>query len=144
MGTTAGSLYDQTKILGRLTLDDPIFSLNLGFKPAPGDAFTLFDLGETGSLQGTFDGLDEGSIFAVDSELFRISYRGGRGNDVVLSFVSGSAVPEPGSWILLASGLGLLLLMARFLPAASPAALSRRPRSRDVGSELAISIDATG
>jgi T5SS/PEP-CTERM-associated repeat protein/autotransporter-associated beta strand protein len=112
-GTTAGTQYDQTKILGSLTLDDPILALKLGFTPAPGDAFTLFSLGETGGLFGTFDGLAEGSIFGVDSQSFRITYHGGTGNDVVLTFASGAAVPEPASWILLLSGLGLPVLRAR-------------------------------
>src|SRR5262249_29423000 len=92
-GTTAGTQYDQTRILGSLTLDDPILSLNLGFTPAPGDAFTIFDLSGTGGIQGTFDGLAEGGIFTMDGRSFRISYHGGSGNDVVLTFGS-ATVPE--------------------------------------------------
>jgi autotransporter-associated beta strand protein/T5SS/PEP-CTERM-associated repeat protein len=110
-GTTAGTQYDQTRILGSLTLDDPILALNLGFAPAPGDAFTVFHLSGTGSLEGTFDGLAEGDVFTLDRWSFRISYHGGIGNDVVLTFGS-ATVPEPASWILLVSGMSLLWVIA--------------------------------
>jgi len=40
------------------------------------------------SVFGLFDGLKEGTAFLVDELLFRITYRGGDGNDVMLTRIA--------------------------------------------------------
>ena len=57
-----------------------------------------------GPQTGTFTGLPEGAIFTADGTEFQITYKGGDGNDVVIT-----AVPEPMALLLTPA----LLLMRR-------------------------------
>ena len=56
-----------------------------------GTAFTIVDNTGTLPVSGTFSGLPEGAMFTAAANLFRISYQGGTGNDVVLTAI----VPPP-------------------------------------------------
>jgi hypothetical protein len=60
--------------------------LNVSGTPiAPGAHLRIIDVGGTGAVSGTFDGLPEGASVAVDNGVrFRITYHGGDGNDVEL------------------------------------------------------------
>ena len=64
-----------------------------------GETFLIIDNDGSDPIQGTFNGLAEGTIFLADNHLFQISYQGGTGNDLVLT-----AVPEPTTWAMM--GLG--------------------------------------
>jgi hypothetical protein len=78
-------------------------SLFTGAMPMVGSQFEILDV--AGSLDGEFAGLGENSIVATTGgELFRISYLGGDGNDVVLTLI-----PEP-TTALLAAAMSALLL----------------------------------
>ena len=70
-------------------------SLSIGddFQAASGDTFTLIDNVTNGAVGGTFDGLAEGTIFAVQGQAFQISYIGGDGNDVTLTAVPIAVTP---------------------------------------------------
>ncbi|QDT78380.1 hypothetical protein Mal35_18290 [Gimesia maris] len=50
-----------------------------------GDTFEIIDV--SGTLTGTFAGLDNGDTVLVNGQTFRIFYNGGDGNDVVLTFL---------------------------------------------------------
>lgn len=102
-GTTAGTGYDQMIVGGDISLGGSTLSLSLGFAPNDGDMFTILLNNGTNPIGGTFTGLANGAEFTIGAESFSISYVGGDGNDVVLT-----AVPEPGSAVLLLGGLAML------------------------------------
>lgn len=52
-----------------------------------GATFTIIDNTSANPVSGTFAGLPEGATFTVGANLFRITYAGGTGNDVVLSVI---------------------------------------------------------
>jgi len=108
-GTTPGTLYDQTDVTGGVSLGNSTLSLSLGFSPVTSNQFTIINNDLVDAVSGTFNGLPEGSsVFVGGINEFKISYVGGTGNDVVLTFL----VPEPNSACLLGIG-GLVLLQRR-------------------------------
>ena len=58
---------------------------------------------------GTFKGLAEGATFTVSGYVFKISYVGGDGNDVVLSVQSVPALPKTGFSLPLANAYLVLI-----------------------------------
>jgi hypothetical protein len=50
-----------------------------------GDQFTIIDNRSDEPVDGTFDGLEEGTQIIIDGAIFSITYVGGDGNDVVLT-----------------------------------------------------------
>jgi hypothetical protein len=85
-GTTPGSGYSQIKTTGTVTLNNPELDVFLpGAVPAAGQTFTILDNDGADPVVGTFAGLPEGGLYSVASVLFKISYVGGTGNDVVLT-----------------------------------------------------------
>ena len=76
------------------------------------DLFTIIDNDGIDPIVGEFAGLPEGTmfteIFNSETFVFKITYKGGDGNDVVLR-----AVPEPSTALLLASGLVALAARRR-------------------------------
>ena len=95
-GAAAGTGYDQVVATGDVTLAGSL-ALSLGTAPSQGQSFTLIDKTSPGAINGTFRGLEEGAGFCLGSHRFRITYRGGDGNDVVITCVgvSGSTPPAP-------------------------------------------------
>ena len=88
-GITPGTGYDQLKVTGAVTLDDPNLNLNLSFTPTPGDRFTIIDNdGTSDAVIGTFDGLAEEGILIDGDSIFLTSYIDGDGNDVALTLLS--------------------------------------------------------
>lgn len=59
-----------------------------------GDTFTIIDNKTTYPMQGTFKDLPEGAEITVGGAIFKISYVGGDGNDVVLTALNDSTVPK--------------------------------------------------
>jgi hypothetical protein len=84
-GTTACTEYDQYEITNSLTLGGATLDVVLGYAPAGGDTFTIFDNTFGGPVNGTFAGLPEGEQFVVSGFDFEITYVGGDGNDIVLT-----------------------------------------------------------
>jgi autotransporter-associated beta strand protein len=114
-GRAPGSGYDQLVVLDHLFLRtgpglDTVLELvpSGGFAPAPGDRFTLIDNRFTGPVEGAFRNLSEGTMFQSAGTSWQISYRGGDGNDVVVT-----VVPEPRAVAGLAIGAPLLLRRRR-------------------------------
>ncbi len=62
--------------------------LDAAYAPHLGDTITLIDNDGTDAITGHFAGLPEGAPLYVGGVLFRISYVGGTGNDVVLTRVN--------------------------------------------------------
>ncbi|MGV3551807.1 cadherin-like domain-containing protein [Rhizobium sp.] len=96
-GTTVGTQYDQIKVTGTVTLDGVLdLSFLNGFSGATGNVFKIIDNDGSDAVSGTFSGLAEGYMLIVGQQAYTISYKGGDGNDVVLtgvaSIVGGGAV----------------------------------------------------
>ena len=86
-GTTPGSGYDQIDVVGSVNLGGATLVLGLGFSPAVGTAFTIVNNDGVDAVVGTFAGLAQGAVFSVGGAAFSINYKGGTGNDVVLTRV---------------------------------------------------------
>jgi hypothetical protein len=87
-GTTAGSLYDQLIVNGTVSLNGTL-AVNPSFASAGQQTFTIIDNDGADAVTGTFTGLAEGAIFQAGGKTFRISYVGGTGNDVTLTYLPG-------------------------------------------------------
>ena len=105
-GTAVGTGYDQHNVTGTMDLDSDsgggaTLVLTLAFTPTVGDSFVIVANDGTDPIQGTFDGLPEGSTLTVGSQQFQITYAGGPGgNEVVVTCkapptVTVTAAPNP-------------------------------------------------
>ena len=119
-GTAAGSGYGQVKFGGTLTLGG---SLNLvlvnNFTLTPGMTFTILEGTGTGLVSGTFSNTAAGGTIYADSygDSFLVNYAantdGGLvANDVTLTVLGATGVPEPGTWALVVCGAGALAVAA--------------------------------
>ncbi len=107
-GLTLGTQYDQLSVTGAVNITGATLSLSGSYFTTPAitsDLFTiLLNDGNSDAITGTFAGLAEGAhAFSGFGQDYTISYIGGDGNDIVLT-----AVPEPGSAVLVLGGLALL------------------------------------
>jgi len=82
------------------------------FKPTNSASFVIIDNDGNDAINGTFAGLPEGATIPAEGVLFRISYAGGTGNDVVLTRVPAppsnmSTVAKMPNGQMRVSGLGI-------------------------------------
>jgi autotransporter-associated beta strand protein len=91
-GLAAGISYDQLVVNGSVNLAGAVLDGSIGFVSTPGNAFTILVNEGTDSIQGTFAGLAQGTVFALGGEYFSIRYDGGTGNDIVLTRVNRPAL----------------------------------------------------
>lgn len=98
-GSAPGTGYDQIDVTGTVTLTNPELIIQQwnGYQPTPNQTFIIINNDGIDAISGTFNGITEGAQFTkafngVDS-LFSVSYVGGDGNDVVLTYLG--AVPAP-------------------------------------------------
>lgn len=110
--------YDQLQVGANYTGTDKAVSLsnaNLalslydGYKINANDSFTIIDNRSSTAVDGTFKGLPEGATIKVNDGVFKISYVGGDGNDVVLTVVTIPTTPDTGFADLSASPMTTLL-----------------------------------
>jgi len=126
-GTVACTDYDQIKVTGTVDLTGGTLNASLynSYKPKAGESYTIISNDGVDAVTGTFSGLAEGATFTLNGNVFKITYKGGDGNDVVLSVVSVPATPDTGFGTtgihpfatLLAtiiSSLGLVLLARKY------------------------------
>jgi len=83
-----GTGYDQLNVNGTVQLGNAALNVVLGFDPAVGSAFTIINNDGSDAVVGTFSGLPDGAILALNGKPFQIRYVGGSGNDVVLTRIS--------------------------------------------------------
>jgi fibronectin-binding autotransporter adhesin len=103
-GTTACSGYDQLIVTSgnSVFLNDGgtpavqgILQLSTvdGFIPSNGQTFEIINNQGSNPVNSTFSGYPEGTVITAGNYQFKISYKGGDGNDVVLSYVGKVAAP---------------------------------------------------
>lgn len=80
------------KVAGRLRLAGALDMAAAG--TAPAREITLIDHTGRTRTSGTFDGLGEGDRLKLADTVYRISYRGGDGNDVVLTAAAPRSTPS--------------------------------------------------
>ena len=108
-GTGAGQ-YSQITGLGGISVSNAVLNISLGYKPLPGDSFTIISNLTSSAILGTFvttDGLalPNGADFVVDNTTFQIDYAANPGGmDVDLT----ALIPEPSSLLLTALGAATL------------------------------------
>lgn len=137
-GTDPCTGYDQLKVTGAVDLGGSngnaqgILSTSLynGFKPAAGQSYTIIDNDGTDAVQGTFANLAEGATFKVDNYVFAISYKGGDGNDVVLSVKTVPSTPDTGFALISANPLASLV--ATTIAAAAILVIAQKTRTNKV------------
>ena len=83
-GSTAGTEYDQLQVTGGVSLAGRL-NVSIGTTLVPNTEFTIISNDGTDAVNGTFNGLAEGDLVVVGSDVLRISYQGGDGNDVALT-----------------------------------------------------------
>ena len=121
-GPAAGTQYDQLDVTGTVNLGNAKLTINLGYVPEGGTSFTIIRNDGTDPVVGSFAGLPEGSPLLVENVAFYISYRGGDGNDVVLTTRRDvpAAIPTLGTWTLAATSLLLAIAGLRLRRARIP------------------------
>jgi autotransporter-associated beta strand protein len=93
--TLAGtSSFSQLNVTGTVALNGTTLdaTLGTGFTPVVGNSFTVINNDGTDPVTGTFAGLAEGATVTVGGHAFTVSYKGGDGNDVVLTATNQQAV----------------------------------------------------
>ena len=86
-GTDPCTGYDQLKVTGAVdltgsTLDAPLYG---GFIPKVGQSYTIIDNDAADAVAGTFTGIAEGGTYSNQGVTYSVTYKGGDGNDVVLT-----------------------------------------------------------
>ena len=89
-GTAAGTGYGQLSIHGSVSLANASLAIitGPGFVPVVGNSFVIIDNDGTDPVLGEFRFMPEGTIFNGDGYPLQITYRGGSGNDVVVTRVN--------------------------------------------------------
>jgi hypothetical protein len=89
-GTGAGE-FDQLNVTGTVDLGSAT-TLNVShwnnYRPKQNDSFMIIKNDAADAVTGTFSGLAEGAKLTVDGVEYTITYKGGDGNDVVLTATS--------------------------------------------------------
>ncbi len=108
-GTTACSQYDRTTVNGAVNLGGATLQVSqlAGFNPAANLVFTIID---GTSLTGTFAGLADGAVFAVNGVNYRINYYAT--GEVTLTVVTAPATATTPTNTLLSTGTGTSVITA--------------------------------
>lgn len=94
------------KVGGTVRLAGAVDLSSAGVASTPARTITVVDNTGRGRTTGTFSGLREGAALKLADTTYRISYRGGDGNDVVLKAVAKGASSTAGSGVRSGSAAG--------------------------------------
>jgi hypothetical protein len=96
-GTAPGTQFDQLVVNGTVTLAGTI-SINTQTQPSVTTSYTIISNGGVDAVSGTFTGAPEGTVLVIPpggsgglGGNYRISYKQGDGNDVVMTFLTKTA-----------------------------------------------------
>ena len=104
---TSDTTFSTLNVTGSVTLSGTL-NFSLGYTATPGTVYEIVANDGTDPVNGTFNGLAEGSMYADKAgDTYTVSYAGGSGNDVTL--LVDTVVPEPASLSIIALGGGALL-----------------------------------
>lgn len=87
-GANVGSFGQISVTSGVTSLGNSILSITSATGLSAGQQITIINNGNTVPINGQFNGLVEGASITVGNTVFTISYKGGTGNDVVLTVSS--------------------------------------------------------
>jgi len=87
-GPALGTGYDQLNVGDFMNLSGVALRAKANFNAATNQQFVIANLFEFDPVQGEFTGLPHNATFTVDDQIFRISYAGGDGNEVVLTKIA--------------------------------------------------------
>lgn len=90
-GSTTGS-FGQVSVTGSVSLGNSILNIPSASNLSVGQKLIIINNGSSNSINGQFNGLVEGASVTSGLVTFTISYKGGSGNDVVLT-VTNVVVP---------------------------------------------------
>jgi len=83
-GIAASKQYDRLKVMGTVTLGNATLHLTQSSMAKTNDQFIIIDNDGGEPINGTFANLPENAIITLSSnQVFKISYTGGDGNDVI-------------------------------------------------------------
>lgn len=85
-GAAANTGYQQLNIAGAVDVTGAVLSLSGSHVPQPGQTFIVVNNDGSDAVVGTFAGLPEGSILNLNGVPVAVSYIGGSGNDVTVSY----------------------------------------------------------
>lgn len=130
-GTTACSEYDQLNVTGTVDVSNGKITATIvnGFVPKVGQSFTIINNDASDAVTGTFQGIAEGGSYTNDGVTYSVTYKGGDGNDVVLTVtaVDASLLPKtPNTGFQLIATHPLVSLLATTLAAGSLVLASRQ------------------
>jgi hypothetical protein len=128
-GQTACTQYDQLKVSTSVSLTNVALEVATygGFAPVAGQKYTIIEQGGSAAVTGTFNGLVEGAQFTQGGVVYKISYVGGTGNDVVLTVVTVPGVPNTGSEKINANPA--VIALGTFMVLASLFVITKRSRA---------------
>lgn len=132
-GTDPCTGYDQMKVTGTVDVTDGtlVASLFNGFVPQVGQSYTIISNDAADAVTGTFTGIAEGGTYTNQGVTYSVTYKGGDGNDVVLTVtaVDASALPkQPDTGFALVAGHPLFTMIATTLSAAAILVVARKMR----------------
>jgi hypothetical protein len=87
-GATADSGYTQLNVAGLIDLTGAVLSLSGSYTPVANNILTIVNNDGVDAVTGTFSGLAEGAVVTFNGIPVTISYVGGSGNDVTLSYLN--------------------------------------------------------
>ena len=91
---SAASSFGQLSVAGLVSLNSASLNIPAASNLSVGQKLMIINNGASSSISGQFQGLVEGASIAVGAVTFSISYKGGTGNDVVLT-VTNVVIPPP-------------------------------------------------
>lgn len=87
-GAAANTGYQQLNVTGGVDLNGAVLSLYGSHVPQQGQSFVIVNNDGTDPVTGTFASLPEGSIISLNGVPVAVSYAGGSGNDVTVSYAT--------------------------------------------------------
>ena len=92
LGGAAAGQFDQARVTGAVALNGALtLQLIGGYSPGATTTFMIIENDGADAVAGTFTGLAEGSTISAGGASFTISYIGGTGNDVTLTYTAPSS-----------------------------------------------------